>query len=110
MTGITAERYLMPTPTFDQPEQVGDLVREAATCTDEVRLVGLLTKIFRRTSYCRIPVTDDFLNLDRKVADFHGAMLYWDQWTHRCYRLYPSGVERDDCQLCNAPEPEYGSL
>ena len=109
MTTTSRDAYVMPTPRLDEPERLAELVREAGTCDDEVRLFGLLTQIFRRISYCRIVANDDFLTLDANVGKFHDTGEYWDQWAHRCYRLYYSGPPRDECQLCNLRDDGEGA-
>ena len=89
--------YIMTDPNPSTEEEVLNALARAAQAHSMEDLFGAIREITLLTSYCRVPLNEDFLNTDRKAVAWNETQALMEQWSHRCYN--PGAPIRTRCRM-----------
>ncbi len=88
--------YIIVDPVNDSNDDVLVLLEIAASASTEEALFESLQNIFKRRSYCRIPVDDNYLMAELNAQQWFSTTMLHRQWTDRCYNT--SLIARERCK------------
>ena len=82
----TSGTYIIVDPVNgSSQDEVLVLLERAANASSEEALFQSLQAIFRQRSYCRIPVTENYLRVEENAQQWYSTTMLHKQWTDRCY-------------------------